>query len=422
MSLRTLLTLSVVLAAAGPSAGQEQRLRLKDLAGETLRNNPEILAAQKRYEAARQRPSQDSSLPDPMFSVGYTSSGSPRPLAGIGVEPTSNAGFMVSQEFPFPGKRKLRGDIALKEAEAEFEQYHAVQLNVLSRLKQAFHRLHHAYEIIDVLDRNRELFLRFLRIAEARYAVGQAEQQDIFRAQTQLSILETRIQRMEQDKQSREAEVNNLLNRPQGSPLPRPEELKPGRLETGLEEIFEMARRNSPVLRREARMAQRTELALNLARKDVYPDYTISAGYFNMGRMPDMYEFRIDFRIPAYFWRKQRAGVAEKAHNVAEARRDLEATDQAIRFRIKDDYLMAQTSHRLMTIYADTVIPQASLALESSLASYQTGAVDFLTVLANFMTMVEYEENYHEEMLNFHAAGLRLEEMTGTELLKEVTR
>ncbi|MBI3667071.1 MAG: TolC family protein [Acidobacteria bacterium] len=161
---------------------QQDRLRLGPLLEEALRNNREILAAQKRLQAARQRPSQQSSLPEPVFSLGYTSNGSPRPFAGLGVEPTSNAGFMVSQEIPFPGKRKLRGEIAGKDAEAELQQYRAVELNVTSRIKQAYHRLHHGYAAIDILERNRDLLRRFIRIAEARYSVGKAAQQDIFKA------------------------------------------------------------------------------------------------------------------------------------------------------------------------------------------------------------------------------------------------
>src|ERR1700740_2595091 len=85
---------------------------LASLVDEALRNNREILAAQKKFEAARQRPSQASSLPDPTLSLGYASNGGPWPGAGLGREPTSNVGFAISQEVPFPGKRKLRGEIA----------------------------------------------------------------------------------------------------------------------------------------------------------------------------------------------------------------------------------------------------------------------------------------------------------------------
>src|SRR5690348_11949789 len=75
--------MSLILLAALSAAGQE--LRLNDLVAEALANNPEIQAAQKRYEASRQRPSQASSLPDPMFSPGWTSNGNPLPGAQLGV-------------------------------------------------------------------------------------------------------------------------------------------------------------------------------------------------------------------------------------------------------------------------------------------------------------------------------------------------
>src|SRR5450432_3298935 len=110
-----------------------------------MTNNPAIVAAQKTYEAARQRPTQASSLPDPMISLGYVSVGNPLPGAGLGREVLSNLGVMYSQELPYPGKLKLRGEIASKEADAVFQQYQAVQLNVVSRLKQAYFRLQYSY-------------------------------------------------------------------------------------------------------------------------------------------------------------------------------------------------------------------------------------------------------------------------------------
>jgi outer membrane protein TolC len=406
----------LLVFSASTLPAQEGPLELRSLIEEALRNNREILTAQKRLEALRHLPSQASSRPDPMLSLGYSSNGSPRPFAGLGVEPTSNAGFMVSQEFPFPGKRKLRGEIAGKEGEAELQAYRSVQLSVISRVKQAFHRLHHSYAAVEILERNRDLLGKFIRVAEIRYSVGRAAQQDIFKAQSQLAILQTRIVKMEQDRASSEAELNSLLNRPPDSALGRPPDVRPGELRVTLEELYAHARQDAPLLRRQQKMVERTELALHLAQKEYYPDYTLSAGYFNMGRMADMYQVRVDFKLPAYFWRKQRPGVAEQAARLGEARHNYEAANQSINFRVKDEYLMAQTSRRLMDLYSKTVVPQAGLALESSIPGYETGAVDFLSLLTNFITVVEYELNYHEEMLNFHLALARLEELTGLEL------
>jgi outer membrane protein TolC len=143
---------------------------------------------------------------------------------------------------------------------------------------------------------------------------------------------------------------------------------------------------------------------------------TLNGGYYNMGRMPDMYMFRADVKIPLYFFRKQRAAVTEQAQTLVGSRRTYEATNQSLHYRIQDDFLMAEASERLFKLYSQTVIPQASLALESSLASYGTGALDFLSVLMNYSTVVEYEMNYHEELQNFYLALARLEEMTALSL------
>lgn len=419
MSFRHLLAGLLFLSGAGLLAwGQEEPLKLDELVKEALRNNPEVAAAQKRYEAARQRPSQASSLPDPLFSPGYTSNGAPWPGAQLGTNPTAAIGAMFSQEVPFPGKLKLRGEIAGKEAETEYQNYDLTQLNIVSRVKQAYYRLSYAYAASGVLERNRDLLNRLLRITEARYAVGRAAQQDVYKTQTQLSILETRLVQLERERQAREAELNSLLNRRPGSPLAKPPEPQPQILATTLSELYNYAEQNAPMLRRDEKMIQRSELAVNLARKDYYPDYTISAGYFNQGGMPAMYQARVDVKVPLYFWRKQRAGVAEQSQSLVESRRTYEATNQGLHFRIKDDYLMADASSRLVDLYGKTVIPQSSLALESSLSSYETGTVDFLSVLTNYITIVEYEMNYYEELQNFYLALSRLEEMTGLSLIK----
>ena len=411
----TLWALSLVVGSAAAQT-PDTRVSLRDLISEALKNNPEVVAAQKKYEAARQRPAQESTLPDPMISIGYNSVGNPLPGAGIGREPVANAGVMVSQELPYRGKLKLKGDMATKEAQAEFDQYEAVQLNVVSRLKQAYYKIQYTYAAADLLTRNRTLLEKLLSVTEDRYSVGKAQQQDVFKAQTQISIIETRLVKLEQERAAREAEITSLLNRPAGAPVGRPEDLKSKSLTVTLNELYATAKENSPMLARDQKMIQKSELAVNMAKKEYYPDVTLNAGYYYMGSMPPMYEVRADVKVPLYFWRKQRAGVNEQVSNLAQARKTYEATGQSLQFRIKEDFTMAQASQRLMDLYTRNVVPQANLALESSLSTYETGAVDFLSVLSNFTMVLDYEMGYYDEALNFTLAVSRLEEMTGQKL------
>ncbi len=413
--MRVALSLVLFSFAAAPAMAQEPapRLTLADAVALALKSHPEILAAEQRYEAARQRPVQERSLPDPMVSAGWASSGNPLPGAGLGSEPTANIGLMVTQEVPYPGKRDARAAVADKEADAEFQQIEAARLSVGSRVKQAYYALAYTHAVGDVLERNRDLLRTLVKVSEQRYAVGQAAQQDVIKAQTQISILELQQQRIEQLRRAREGALNALLSRPAGTPIGLPEDLVFTPFAEPLDALSARASANAPMLKRDQLMIDRASLAVNAARLEFKPDFAFSGGYANQGSMPPMYEFRFDVTIPLQ--RKRRAAaVSEQLNLAAAAKQTLASSRLSLQGSLQEDYEMAATSVQLATMYRDTVLPQARLALESSMASYQTGSVDFLSVLTNFTMVLEYEMSYFEELMQLHQAISRLEEMTGT--------
>ena len=411
--MRVLNGLMVTLTFSLPAHAQAPaRVSLSNVVAQALAQNPEIAAARRRYDAARQRPVQERSLPDPIVSAGYSANGNPLPGAGLGTEPTANIGFMVSQELPYPGKRDLRASIASRDADAEFPQIEAARLSVTARVKQAYYRLAYTYAAGDVLTRNRDLLDILLKVSENRYAVGQAAQQDVIKAQTQLSILELQLERVQQERAMREGDLNALLARPAATPVGQPEDLQLTPFEVSLDSLIKAANEHAPMLRRDQIMVDRSQLAVDAARKESKPDFAVSAGYYYMGAMPPMYELRFDVKVPLQRARRA-AAVAEQLSTVEQARHTYDSTRLGLQGRVQADYQMASTSLRLAGLYRDTVLPQARLAFESSMASYQTGAVDFLSVLTNFGTVLEYEMTYFDELASHHTAVSRLEEMSG---------
>jgi outer membrane protein, heavy metal efflux system len=397
----------VILPALAPAQP------LSSLVDEALHNNREILTAQKKYEAARQRPAQASSLPSPTLSAGYTSNGGPYPGAGLGRDVTSNAGVSITQEMPFPGKQRLRGEIAARQADGEFQEYLAVRLSVISRLKQAYYELHHAVEGIATTMRYQELLQGVLRVSEARYAAGRAAQQDVFKAQTQFSIFQAQLLRYRREERSKQIEIAALLNRPMNREIEAPTEMELGEIPADLQKLLAQARSAAPLLAREQKNVESSEQAANLARKESYPDYALSGGYFNQGGMAPMWQFRIDVKLPP---RSRAAAVTEQEFTASQARHQYEATGVEIEARIREDYTIAETAHKLAELYETSVLPEAHLALESSLASYQAGSLDFLSVFTNLMTIADTEFMYHDEVMQCHMALARLEEMTGGEV------
>jgi len=407
--------LLLILPLALPAA--EKPLILNELVEEVLRSSPTVRAARKRYEAARQRPAQEGSLPDPMISAGWNASGNPLPGAGLGREPVANIGVMASQELPAPGKLRLRAQVAAREADAEAQAYRSAQLGVVSQLQQAYFRLQHDWASQKVLSHGCNLLRQLLKVTEVRYTVGKATQADVFKAQTQITLTETRMIQLEGERRARKAEINSLLGRPPESPLADPEDPVRAALPFTVNDLLARAAAAAPMLARDQKMIERATAAVSLARTGYLPDVTLNAGYYTMGAMPSMYMFRADVRLPLQRGRI-RAEVAERSYQAAEARHNYEAGARSLEYRVREEFLMAETAARLLDLYQKVALPQARLTVESSLTAYQAGTGDFLSVLMNQMAVIDTEMNLHDQMQAFHLALARMEEMTGVELVR----
>ena len=52
----------------------------------------------------------------------------------------------------------------------------------------------------------------------------------------------------------------------------------------------------------------------------------------------------------------------------------------------------------------------------SSMSAYQVGNVDFLTMLANFSTVLNYEVDYYRQLADYQIALARMEPLVGMDL------
>jgi outer membrane protein, heavy metal efflux system len=398
------------------AAGQpkQEAIQLDSLVEELLKANPELQAARKRYEAALTRPAQESALPDPRVTVGWISNGLPYPGAGLGSEATSNIGLQIAQEIPFPGKRALKGGIAKKEADSEAQAIRAAELRLVAQLKERYYELLYIYEAVDLIHWNQELLQQMAKVAEARYSAGKAMQQDIIKASIEVSILDNRLIALDQKKLSSNAEINGILNRPIDADLGRPETVSALPPLESFESFSARALAASPLLRGQRAVIDGRQLNVQSAQKAYYPDFDLMGGYYNQGTMKPMWEFKVQFNIPLYFGQKQRYGLEEAGANLVEAQRTYRSDQQMLLFRLRDRYVAAEAALKLMDLYSKQVVPQSELALQSSLASYEGGSVDFLTVLSNFNTIRDYQMNYFEQRAEYLKALSGLEELTGT--------
>ncbi|PWT91182.1 MAG: hypothetical protein C5B54_05815 [Acidobacteria bacterium] len=392
----------------------EDVVTLNDLIAEAMENNPQIQASENAYHASLSRPGQVSALPDPIVSfVSKNSNGNPVPFTELGDDPLSSIGFMWQQEIPYPGKLKLAGKIANQDAASMAADFDGTRSNVVAELKQAYYEYFRTSRSLEILQQSRELLKQFEEIAEARYRVGNAIQQDVLRAQLEISILTQRTTRLDEEEAVAVARINRILNRPVDIVLQKPLEVSKSTLSASMEDLQTEFISSAPAIRSKEALLERERLNVELAKKQYRPDFMTSAEYGYSPNFPDMWEFQIGLRIPIWYKKKQSAGVAEATYSMNRAERDLVADKHEIAFNIKQAYLEIQLSEKLLTLYEQAINPQSNLALESGIASYQAGKADFLTILTNFLTVLEYRMNYVEELSKHESAIARLEQVIG---------
>ena len=199
------------LAPLAASAQQPLFVRLADLEAEALRVHPAIQASARMVDAKRARIAQARALPDPQLSIGYM--GDPAPFDVQVGDPSSYRTIGVMQEIPYPGKLALRGRIAEKEAEAETWSVETVRRRILAEVRMTFFEMASVDKALEITARNKDLLEKFARIAEERYKVGQGLQQDVLRAQVEVSRILQRLTVLRQRRGALEAQMNSLLFR-----------------------------------------------------------------------------------------------------------------------------------------------------------------------------------------------------------------
>lgn len=413
--------MGLLLAAAVGVAAQEatrshsvETVRLADLQAEAERNHPLIQAAARMVEAKRLRVPQAKSLPDPTVGVGWM--GNITPFDVQNGDPSSYRAITAMQELPYPGKLRLRGEVMQKDADAEEWNVEAARRRVRAEVAIAFYGLWATDKALTITQRNKELLEKFARIAEEKYKVGSGIQQDVLRSHVEVTRLLQRITVLEQQRRTFEAQLNSLLLRPMSSTIGATAEVEKSLLPYTLDELLDRAVASAPEIRQQEEMMEQGRVAINLARREYYPDFNVGYMYQQRPAMPDMHGFTFGIKIPVFYRGKQRKAVEEATSTLAGAQQLRESIRTTLFFQVKEQFLAARASEELLTLYSKGIVPQSSLALESALVSYQTGELDFLSVITNFVTVLDYEIAYYQELASHQKALARLEEITGLEL------
>jgi len=396
---------------------------LKDLLAEAERTNPQIEAARQAWEAAKQVPSQVSTLPNPEFTLNQTNVGSPRPFSGYTNSAFAYIGLGVSQDLPYPGKLRLRGEMAKRDADIVQQQYESLRRSVITGVKSAYFQLAYLEQTLAILESDGQLLDQVEKAAEARYRSGMGNQQDLLRAQVEQTKLVREISMHHLEAAKAEAQIKQLLNRPQSSPDIHAAELPTTPLENTFEELLAAADAQNPGISGAETEVAKTKLQVDLAHKDFYPDFNVEYTWerTDPSQFRAYYVLKVGVLVPIYHSRKQRPELAQAEADVNRSHSEAESQLQQVAFEVRTAFDTEQEAAELLRIYRDGLLPQTRAEFQSGLAAYQSNRQDFQALLASFLDVLHLDEEYWQSVAEHETALARLEELTGLSLREQGT-
>lgn len=360
----------------GASFTQAPVLERAELVRQVLARNPSLEAARVAWQAALARPPQETALEDPMLSYSIA------PLSIAGAERFGQT-LELSQQLPFPGKRSLRGEMALAEASAMREELEELRLRLALTASSLFDDLFVVHRALVITDEHLRLLEQLKRSAEAQYVAGRASQQDALQAEVELSdVLREKVV-LESARERLWVQLNGLLHRSPQAPLPPP----PDELAVPVEEpapserLQDLALRQRPELDGLRSRLGGREAAVRLAQRDYYPDLRVMGSYNSMWMdTPHQFMAGVSINIPLDF-SKRRAAVREAEANLQRLRLQEEHLLNDIRVEVAQARTRLVEARRVVTLFRERLVPAARDQVAAARAGFETGKNSFQSLM-----------------------------------------
>ncbi len=380
---------ALVNALRGQAAGADTDAYLDALVAEVLKRNPALIEVRERSSASGHLVLPAGSLPDPQ--VGFSFSNFPTDTFAFDQEPMTSFDLFFTQKFPFPGKLSLKEEIADIRAKQAGKSVSEFENMLVYRTKRAYFRLYEVVRSIEITKKTQTVLKEFLGVAQQRYAVGKALQQDVLRAQTALSNIERRLFDLDKMRIEMIALINTFRARDVNTPVEVPQELPVDETGYSEEELLEMAKGFNPTLSRLALKVDEGEKSVSLAERELYPDFALSTRYRVREDRPDFLTGAVTLTVPLYAARKQKELISSRRFELNSRANAYESYMDQVIFHIRDIKSDLFSLQNRISLLISAVLPEARNTVQSALSSYRVGKLEFNSLVSAELDLFRYE-------------------------------
>lgn len=351
---------------------------------EYARANPEYAAMRFEADAAAHRVYPAGAFPDPLFRMelqNITNAGSDA-LPSLLPNRVGSTKYTLLQPLPFWGKRDLKRDVAEADAAQAQGRVATTWAELAASVKAAYARyylvVHNEQLTREILD----LLARLERIALVRYESGLVPQQDVIRAQVERTTMQGELLVQEGERAGAQAMLNSLLARKAMAPFAAPERLRsvppPVRLDE--DALVDRLRGHNPQLFTSDARIRAAEKSRELTYRNRYPDFAVGISPIQIGSRIGEWELMVEINIPLQ-QQSRRSQESEAESMLSAARAQKDAAANRLIGELFENLAALKTAQRIELLTTTSLLPQSEATLESALAGYETGKVDFATLL-----------------------------------------
>jgi len=368
------LPVSLVLLPALASA--QGPIHFQSLVDEILRENRDLAAYEAEVSAAGDRSIAAGAFPMPM--VGFAVRNLPVPSFSFTEDEMTMKEVMLRQQIPWFGKRGLRREAEAKQVDVTGRTADAAKLALAEAAADAYAGLWSSLASREVIDRQAADLERLAVLARARLASGGARQADVLRAQMEVARIRLPLLDLTRDEARQRATLGALLSHDE--PVDGLPEL-PARGALPAEAEAIAAIDSHPELVAFGAQEERAKLDARLASREKWPDPEVGVAYGFRTGMPDMVSAEVSIPLPVFAASDQdrRAAAARADARAAASRR--EARKAALVAEVRSTLAEARALSERLAVFEAEILPRARLTVQSATGAFQSGGVDFLTVL-----------------------------------------
>ncbi|OGP79334.1 MAG: hypothetical protein A2V86_04340 [Deltaproteobacteria bacterium RBG_16_49_23] len=395
--------LTLLLISATGIGQEKQTYSLAEAIDQALRNNPDVLMAQKEIEAAKGRKLQAISPEQPELNLAWEGIES-----GGSLSKAKERNITLSQNLEFPSKYILKRGVGQREFDIALENLGRIKSLVAARVKGAYYKVKYFERLVETLEFTLGLLNQFRDATLFKYQAGELPYFEVIRAKVEIAKTQNEILEAKKELQTYQTELNLILGRFGSEELNLTDELIFVPFQESKEQTLPRLTQQSKSLKIARLTLEKEAKNLSLARSSFIPDLSLTGGMLSEGGQGYIPSFGVGITLPLWWW-NPKGQIQENRANLQIAETRKQALERIVKGKIERAFDLVQASQEQVELFEKTLLKEVDEELKAGINSYQYNQIDALGLLDIYRTNKTTKTEYYKTLYNYLSALADLE-------------